>query len=333
MCAAASSPMGFESEKTAALEAVAEASKAVALLRRKNEFTEALDKDDGSPVTLADYFVQAVINQRLAETFPRIPIVAEENSDGLESDSGKTLLNRLGKLLPGQTADAITRTINRGNHEGGNRGRFWTLDPIDGTKGFLAKRQYSVALALIEDGEVVVGVLGCPELGSGTDGNGGDKGFAFFAERGRGAWQMPLYGGRAERVRVSRIEDPSEAVMCESAEPSHSSRESSEIIAKLLDIKTEPVRMDSQCKYAVLARGDASVYLRLPSKNSYEEKIWDHAAGAVIVAEAGGRVTDSLGNPLDFSLGKTLRKNRGVLGTNALIHRKVLDAIKETFSL
>lgn len=324
--------MGYESEKTAALEAVTEASKAVARLRRKKEFTEALDKDDGSPVTLADYFVQAVINQRLAEAFPRIPIVAEENSDGLENDPGKTLLDRLGALLPGKTADAITRTINRGNH-GGGRGRFWTLDPIDGTKGFLAKRQYSVALALIEDGEVVIGVLGCPELGPGTYGDaGGERGFAFFAEKGRGAWRTTLSGGPAERIRVSRVGDPSEAVMCESAEPSHSSRESSEKIARLLDIKTEPVRMDSQCKYAVLARGDASVYVRLPSKNNYEEKIWDHAAGSVIVAEAGGRVTDSLGDPLDFSLGKTLRKNRGVLGTNALIHQKVLDAVKETLS-
>ena len=326
--------MGFESEKTAALEAVTEASKAVARLRRKKEFTEALDKDDGSPVTLADYFVQALINQRLSETFPRIPIVAEENSDGLENDQGKTLLDRLGALLPGKTADAITRTIDRGNHGGGERGRFWTLDPIDGTKGFLAKRQYAVALALIEDGEVVVGVLGCPELGSGEDGDGGsEKGFAFFAEKGGGAWRTKLSGGPAERIRVSRVGDPSRAVMCESAEPSHSSRESSEKIARLLDIKTRPVRMDSQCKYAVLARGDASVYVRLPSKNNYEEKIWDHAAGSVIVAEAGGRVTDSLGNPLDFSLGKTLRKNRGVLGTNALIHRRVLDAVKETLSL
>ena len=68
--------------------------------------------------------------------------------------------------------------------------------------------------------------------------------------------------------------------------------------------------MDSQAKYAVIARGDASYYLRLSSL-SYREKIWDHAAGSLIVIEAGGIVTDYSSLPLNFSFGKHLSHNQG----------------------
>ena len=68
-------------------------------------------------------------------------------------------------------------------------GRYWTLDPIDGTKGFLRGEQYAVALALIEGGEVVVGLLGCPNL---PDAAGG-RGLLFTAVRGEGARRYPLW--------------------------------------------------------------------------------------------------------------------------------------------
>jgi 3'(2'), 5'-bisphosphate nucleotidase len=88
--------------------------------------------------------------------------------------------------------------------------------------------------------------------------------------------------------------------------------------------------MDSQAKYAVLARGDASLYLRLPSPATpdYRERIWDHAAGSIIIEEAGGRVTDAYGSDLDFSQGSRLEKNRGIVATNGLLHDAVLIAVK-----
>ncbi|MCY4262785.1 MAG: hypothetical protein OXC97_05670 [Candidatus Dadabacteria bacterium] len=87
--------------------------------------------------------------------------------------------------------------------------------------------------------------------------------------------------------------------------------------------------MDSQCKYAVLARGDASIYFRPPPRKDYRENIWDHAAGYIIVREAGGTVTDSSGKSLDFSLGRQLRQNRGILATNGAIHDAVVWAVKK----
>ncbi len=323
--------MGFELEKKVGLNAVTKAARACVRMRGKPEFREALYKTDGSPVTLADFFVQALINEELSAAFPEIPIVAEETSLCLEDDCGEKLRNHLAELLPGRTPDEILRMINRGNHGAGRNERFWTLDPIDGTRGFLAKRQYAIALGLIEDGEVVLGILGCPELGANaTNGAGGEKGFVFFAEKGQGSYQLGLSGSPQTRISVSGIKKASDAVMCESVEAPDSSYEFSGKIARSLDISAKPVRMDSQCKYAVLARGDTSIYLRPPPHKDYKENIWDHAAGYIIVKEAGGTVTDSSGKPLDFSVGRKLHGNKGVLATNGIIHQAVLKAVKKT---
>ena len=223
------------------------------------------------------------------------------------------------------------RAIDRGNHGGGSRGRFWTLDPIDGTRGFLAKRQYAIALALIEDGEAVLGILGCPELGPDTSNDAnGEKGFVFFACKGEGSYQFGLRGTPRTRICVSGVKKVSDSVICESAEAVETSYEFSTKIARALNINAKPVRMDSQCKYAVLARGDASIYLRLPPRKDYKENIWDHAAGCIIVTETGGTVTDLLGKPLDFSFGKKLLENKGILATNGNIHEEVLAAVRKT---
>lgn len=313
--------MGFEPERKAAVEAVRGAARACEELRRSGAFSRAVEKTDGSPVTLADFFVQAAVIGDLVSAFPDIPVAAEESSLCLDGRAGEELLGELRGLLPGKSGADVIRAVDGGSHGGGG-GRFWTLDPVDGTRGFLADRQYAVALALVEDGEAVVGVLGCPRLG-------GEDGSLFFAEKGLGAYRASLAGGAAARISVSDVRRARDAVMCESAEPSHSSRGHSERIAEILGMDSDPVRIDSQCKYAVVAGGDASIYFRLPVKKDYEENIWDHAAGCAVVGEAGGEVTDCAGRPLDFSLGKTLRSNRGVVGTNGIIHREVLDAVEK----
>jgi len=61
---------------------------------------------------------------------------------------------------------------------------------------------------------------------------------------------------------------------------------------------------------------------------AYVEKIWDHAAGFILVEEAGGKVTDLNGNPLDFSQGKTLAKNKGIIATNGKLHDIVISAVQ-----
>src|SRR5204863_159195 len=142
----------------------------------------------------------------------------------------------------------------------------------------------------------------------------------------------PLEGSTPKNIRVSAVSDPAQAVFCESVESGHSSHDDSARVAALLGVRSPPHRIDSQCKYAAVARGDASIYLRLPTKAGYEEKIWDHAAGCLIVKEAGGQVTDIQGDPLDFSRGRTLAANRGVVATNGHLHPRVLDALRHVIS-
>ena len=89
--------------------------------------------------------------------------------------------------------------------------------------------------------------------------------------------------------------------------------------------------MDSQAKYASIARGDADIYLRLPVNDHYEEKIWDHASGNLIVQESGGIVTDMNGQQLDFTQGRTLKCNKGIVASEASIHQKVIDAVKHVY--
>src|SRR5690606_33636703 len=105
-------------------------------------------------------------------------------------------------------------------------------------------------------------------------GGAGDRGCLLVARRGGGSVIVPLTGGEASSVQVSPTADPRDAVLCESVESGHTSHAAAAQVAAALGVEAQPVRMDSQCKYAAVARGDASVYLRLPTVAGYEEKIW-----------------------------------------------------------
>ncbi len=295
----------------------------------------ALEKRDKSPVTVADFASQAIVCRSLAGALPDDPIVAEEASDALREAGNAPLLGAVvghvaAAIGASASADDVLGWIDRGGHDAGAR-RYWTLDPIDGTKGFLRREQYAVALGLIEDGEVVLGVLGCPNLANPDGGTGA----LFAATAGGPARALALQGrelGAGAAIAVDSVRRASEARFCESVESGHSNQEESARIASLLGIRSEPFRIDSQCKYAAVARGDASIYLRMPTRADYREKIWDHAAGKLIVEAAGGRVTDVEGRPLDFGRGETLAVNSGVVATSGAIHDEVIDAIRRVRS-
>ena len=85
--------------------------------------------------------------------------------------------------------------------------------------------------------------------------------------------------------------------------------------------------MDSQVKYGVIASGKASAFMRFPDL-SYKEWIWDHAAGAIIMSEAGGVVTDSTGKKLDFSKGRILNNETGIVAAPPKLHKKLIESIK-----
>ncbi len=329
--------MAYEAERKVAIESVLKASGLCQTVQAALVTEETLAKKDKSPVTVADFGAQAVVSKALLDAFPNDPLVGEEDAAELRLPENADLKGRVvanvNKIIPGLSDDQVLTYIDHGTYEGGPNGRHWTLDPIDGTKGFLRGQQYAVALALIENGEVVLGVLGCPNLPHDAKNPDGPKGCLFIAVKGEGATMRTIEDAAETSISVDPVTDTSQASFCESVESAHSSQSDSAKVAELLGIAVPPYRIDSQCKYAAVSRGDAAIYLRLPTRKGYEEKIWDHAAGCMVILEAGGAVTDVRGNKLDFSIGRTLRDNLGVIVTNGKFHDKVVGAVKEVLEI
>jgi 3'(2'), 5'-bisphosphate nucleotidase len=317
-----------------ALDAVRQASKLVRAIQREM-VTPALTKADLSPVTVADYAAQALIGRLIGEAFPNDPLVGEEDAADLRKPEGAAALEQVTKFvaraIPGATSTQVCDWIDRGGAEPAQR--FWTLDPIDGTKGFLRGEQYAVALALLEGGKVRLGVLGCPNLTDAHIQDNAGPGSLVFAIAGQGVWTTPLdQEGERKPLRVSDRKHAADARVLRSVESGHTNVDKMGELTQTLGSKAEPVKMDSQAKYAVLAAGAGDLLFRLLSadKPNYREKIWDQAAGSLVVQEAGGRITDVDGKPLDFNHGRSLAQNRGIAASNGHLHEAALAGLKQT---
>ncbi len=318
--------LNMDNYLSCAVSAVENASLICRKIQQQLVTEDTLIKKDRSPVTIADLASQAVICRSLKEVFPQMSITAEEDARSLRQPENKALLEKISDMLPDWIEDKILESIDAGNGQGGDE--FWTLDPIDGTKGFLRGDQYAIALALIKNGQPVLGVLGCPNL---APQEGGDQGVIFYALQGSGVFYKQIGKDESMPVKVSKADGSSIVNFLESVESSHANHGLQGSITASFGGQAKVVRYDSQVKYAVLSRGEADVYLRLPNPKSpdYREKIWDHAAGAAIIREAGGRATDMHGRELDFSQGRMLLNNRGVVVTNGKMHERIISLIKE----
>ncbi|NUM56213.1 MAG: 3'(2'),5'-bisphosphate nucleotidase [Candidatus Hydrogenedentes bacterium] len=319
-----------------AVETVRQASLLVRDVEREL-VNHAITKSDKSPVTVADFAAQALVGCLLERAFPGDPLVAEEDSAHLREPEASETLRKVahfvGRYMAYATPETVCAWIDHGGSEPDRR--FWTLDPIDGTKGFLRGDQYAVALALIVDGTVQLGVLGCPNLVDGRTPERAGSGSLVIARRGDGAWTIPLTenGAAPKQLHVSEIFSSEEARVLRSVDAGHTNVGRVAQLMETLGVRAEPVLMDSQAKYAVMAAGDGDLLYRLLTKAQpdYREKIWDHAAGSLIIEEAGGRVSDLTGQPLDFTQGRSLVNNVGIVATNGHLHDTALAAIRTVF--
>ncbi len=288
-------------------------------------------KSDRSPVTIADYGSQAIICKLINDRFPEDAIIAEEDSKELRKPTSGKILEQVARyvndVIPGSSPAEVCDWIDFSSRHLKNR--YWAVDPIDGTKGFLRGDQYAVALALVEEGVVKLGLLACPNLHVDVGYPDGPKGCLFLALRGKGSVQLDMRGKNKRVLSVSGVRDPSEAFFTESVEMDHADHELHERVARKLKITKPPLQVDSQVKYGIVARGEAVLYLRIPapSERTYKEKVWDHAAGTIITEEAGGKVTDAFGKPLEFTSGIKLEKNYGIVVSNGVLHDAVLSAL------
>ncbi|SCU80537.1 LADA_0B08108g1_1 [Lachancea dasiensis] len=353
--------MPFEKELFVATQALRKAS--LLTKRIQSQVIASKDstitKEDTSPVTVGDYSAQAVIINAIKANFPEDKIVGEEESTGLSdafvskilseiqendshfakvfgaSASGFPGMQFTTKEFPLSSLEDVRKVIDLGNYEGGGKSRFWCLDPIDGTKGFLRGEQFAVCLALIVDGVVQLGCIGCPNLQLAHYGgkdpspqSAQELGYIFRAVRGQGAFYAPMISDfEWMPINCRTLSTTKDMVSLEGVEKGHSAHSEQSQVKEQLGI-TSSLHLDSQVKYCLLALGLGDVYLRLPLKLSYQEKIWDHAAGNVLVLEAGGVHTDSFNNlPLDFSQGRTL-VSKGVIASSGPedLHQSVVKA-------
>jgi 3'(2'), 5'-bisphosphate nucleotidase len=212
-------------------------------------------KDDCSPLTAADLAAQKVIAAGLAQLDPVLPLVSEEASQ-----------------LPWEQRREWTR--------------YWLVDPLDGTREFVKRNgEFTVNIAMIEQGQPVMGVVLAPVTGE-----------LFAAARGHGAWWQVQADADWERIFTRQLANPPVAA----GSRSHGGSEET-VMRRLLgeDYRLQP--LGSSLKFCLLARGAADVYLRRGPTSE-----WDTAAAQSVLEEAGGAVLDLAGHPLRYNRGESL---------------------------
>ena len=280
--------------------------------------------DHSEPVTIADYGSQAIICRALQRRYPDDAVVAEESGGQflqlVNAEQRAQVRQLLAQVLEEPISEAeLVSWLDFG--AGVSARRTWVIDPIDGTKGFIAQRHYAIACGLLVEGQVAEGMVAAPGYDAGAG--------ALFYTREGATFRAPLAAGDGEKVVVSQRHKVDDYVAVQSYERYHASKSRmgrARDYAGLGDVRL--LELDSMEKYALVACGAADLYMRLPRTGSaYAHKIWDHAAGVALVQNAGGTVTDLDGGPLDFSQGETL-PNAGLIASNGAHHQRVVEAVQ-----
>jgi len=190
--------------------------------------------------------------------------------------------------------------------------RVWMVDPLDGTKDFIrGESGFAVMIGLCVDERPALGVVYQPI---------GDR--LYFASRAAGAFTV-LAGGAPERMRVSAVSEPSQIRMV--ASKSHRDEKIDQVRAAL-GITDELNVGSVGLKLGLIARGERDLYVN-PSGHS---KLWDVCAPEAILVEAGGRLTDAHGSPIDYR-GKDVRCLDGLIASNGQLHDTVVERLAALF--
>jgi 3'(2'), 5'-bisphosphate nucleotidase len=220
-------------------------------------------KDDNSPLTEADCAADALITRRLQDSFPDIPILSEE-STGIDYTTR-------------QTWD-----------------RYWLVDPLDGTKEFISRNgEFTVNIALIENGDPVLGVVHVPVLGVTYSGRVGD-------EDADGAVKTDAQGRHS--IKSAKMKSSKSSVRIV-ASRNHRGDKLDQLINEITRSvgKTEVVSMGSSLKMCLVAEGSADLYPRLAPTCE-----WDTAAAHAILVAAGGQIVGLDFQPLRYNLKDSL---------------------------
>ncbi|KAH7328775.1 hypothetical protein B0I35DRAFT_345483 [Stachybotrys elegans] len=336
--------------------------RACVLTKKVLAAVDEISKTDSSPVTVADFAAQAIIISAVRSAFPHDGFVGEEDASALRQDPA--LARRVFDLVCSITKDAANLPDLLGAHatsipipasvdsmvdmidigaqgQGGPVGRFWCMDPVDGTRAFLRGEQYAVSLALVENGRELVGVLGCPNVKlingrieeSSVDTKG--HGIMLTAVRGQGSTirHVPSHGLMSSAQPLERLRAPADLRDIHVVDCLLSKAYRHDIVQQVTEALgaqypgTEVY--SSHVRYAALIVGGGDFQLRVPIGPKTRMCVWDHAGAQLIFTELGGKITDLDGNPIDFGAGRDLNRNRGMVAAKEDIHDRVLALVRE----
>jgi len=184
----------------------------------------------------------------------------------------------------------------------------WIVDPLDGTSDFIDKTgEFTVMISLIKNKKPIIGVIGWPTAKK-----------LFVAQKGSGAF---TYSNQEwKKISVTQV---SEISKCRTVGSRHHLSDKEKLFIKKLGIK-DFTSIGSSLKVGKISTGEAEAYITTTNKM----KEWDSAASYCIIAEAGGKMTDMLGNDITYNNKDVYHKN-GILVTNGLIHDKIVEEFKK----
>jgi len=184
----------------------------------------------------------------------------------------------------------------------------WIVDPLDGTSDFIDKTgEFTVMIALIKNKKPILGVIAWPTENT-----------LFVAQKGSGSFRYS--NDEWEKISVTKV---TELEKCRTVGSRHHLSEKEKVFIKKLGIK-EFTSIGSSLKVGKISSGEAEAYITTTNKM----KEWDSAASYSIISEAGGKMTDMLGNDITYN-NKEVHHLNGILVTNGLIHDKIVKEFKK----
>ena len=296
----------YHNELKLAIEIVNIASKITEWFRQVG--FQSFQKEDDSPVTIADYATQIYIINKILEQFPEDQIIAEEDDNSFIDNKAKRSINSCYKALNIGENINIEKTLMIKDKK--KTSRQWTVDPIDGTKGFQKGLSYAIGVGFMKKSDPKICAIAVPNY----------KKFgntSFFAEKDKGS-KFATNISEFKPIKVSHQSQLKQAKLCHSL---HYDEPWVMDFAKRAEI-TNFIQIDSMTKFCMIADGTADLYVKPMNKS--RSFAWDFLPGILLVQEAGGTVSDLRGNKIEFNNDKCIVSTPGLIASNSIIHNDII---------
>ncbi|MDH3677031.1 MAG: 3'(2'),5'-bisphosphate nucleotidase CysQ [Nitrosopumilus sp.] len=231
--------------------------------------------------------------------------IKQDNSPITEADLKS---NEIIKSILSETDHQILSEEDKDDQSRLSQETLWIVDPLDGTSDFIDKTgEFTVMIALVKNKEPILGVIGWPTEQT-----------IFAAQKGGGAFRYSENGWR--KISVTEMSD---LTQCRVVGSRHHLSDKEKMFIEKLGIK-KFTSIGSSLKVGKISSGEAEAYITTTNKM----KEWDSAASYCIISEAGGKMTDMLGNDITYN-NKIVNHQNGILVTNGLVHNKILEKFKK----